>query len=310
MNSENAKLLSGMIVKLIGGIYFVDAPDGIYECTARGVFRNKGLSPCCGDKVTIEAIGPLKGVITELLPRKNEIIRPPLANLDNLVLVTSTCEPAPNLLLLDKFIAVAEFKGIEPILVFTKSDLRSADELCAIYRSSGIEAYAVSDSDPGSANAVKERLAGQLSAFTGNTGVGKTTLLNSIFPQLGEKTAEISRKLGRGRHTTRHVSLYKLEGGVGGYIADTPGFSSFETGRYDVIFKDELAECFREFRPHLGKCRFVNCSHTKENGCAVLEALRGGEIQPSRHESYIEMYNEARLIPEWQYKQNKENKKR
>lgn len=308
MSVENTKLLSGMIVKLIGGIYFVDAPDGIYECTARGVFRNKGLSPCCGDKVAIEVLEPRKGVITELQPRKNEIIRPPLANLDNLVLVTSTCDPAPNLLLLDKFIAVAEFKGIEPILVFTKSDLRSADELCDIYRNSGIEAYAVSDSDSGSADAVKKRLTGQLSAFTGNTGVGKTTLLNSIFPELGEKTAEISRKLGRGRHTTRHVSLYKLDGG--GYIADTPGFSSFETGRYDVIFKDELAECFREFRPHLGKCRFVNCSHTKESGCAVLEALQNGEIQSTRHESYVTMYNEARLIPEWQYKQNKQNKKK
>ena len=300
MNDENNKLLSGMIIKLIGGIYYVDASDSIYECTARGVFRNKGISPCCGDMVSIDVTGERSGVITQILPRKNEIIRPPLANLDNLVLVTSTCEPSPNLLLLDKFIAVAEFKHINPILVFTKSDLKPADKLCEIYEKSNIEAYAISDSDPGGADAVKQRLAGELSAFTGNTGVGKTTLLNRIFPELGEKTAEISRKLGRGRHTTRHVSLYKLEGG--GYIADTPGFSSFETGKYDVIFKDELADCFREFRPYLGKCRFVNCSHTKENGCAVLEAVQNGDIQPTRHESYAMMYDEAKLIPEWQYK--------
>lgn len=299
-NYEIKELLSGVIVKLIGGIYYVDASDSIYECTARGVFRNKGISPCCGDQVSIEPTEQSRGIITQILPRKNEIVRPPIANLDNLVLVTSTCEPPPNLLLLDKFIAVAEFKNINPILVFSKSDLKPADELCEIYHKSGVEAYAVSDSDTKGAEAIKSRLSGELSAFTGNTGVGKTTLLNNIFPELSEKTAEISRKLGRGKHTTRHVSLYKLDSG--GYIADTPGFSSFDTGRYDVILKDELADCFREFRSHLGKCRFVNCSHTKETGCAVIEALDRGEIEKSRHDSYVQMYNEAKLIPEWKYK--------
>lgn len=303
MSSENRNVLTGIIVKLIGGIYFVDASDAVYECSARGSFRKKGLSPCCGDRVNIETLTDSKGIITEILPRKNDIIRPPLANLDNLAFVSSTCEPPPNLLLLDKFIAVASFKGITPVIVFTKTDKQPADSLCEIYQKSGIEVYAVNSADKSGAVSLRRRFANGLTAFTGNTGVGKTTLLNNMFPELEEKTAQISRKLGRGKHTTRHVSLYKLQ--EGGFIADTPGFSSFDTMQYGVILKDELAGCFKEFGPFLGKCRFVNCSHTKEVGCSVIKALKEGKIQPTRHQSYVEMYNEAKSIPEWQYRSRK-----
>lgn len=295
--------LDGIIVKLIGGIYYVDASENVYECTARGVFRNKGITPCCGDIVTVEATDDGKGVITQIQDRRNEIIRPPMANLDNLVFVSSTCEPPPNLQLLDMFIAVATYKGINPIIVFTKTDIESSEQYEKIYRQCGIETFSVNNSDPDSCLALKERLVGKLSAFTGNTGVGKTSLLNNMFPDLELKTQSISRKLGRGKHTTRHVSFYKLT--EGGYIADTPGFSSFDTNRYDIIFKDELADCFTEFKEYIGKCRFVNCSHTKEVDCAIIEQVELGNIPKSRHESYVKMYENAKLLNEWEYKKSK-----
>lgn len=240
------------------------------------------------------------GVIEKIEERRSLLIRPPLANLDMLVFVSSTCEPRPNLLLLDKFIAIAVFKKIEPVVVFTKIDKESCDELVDIYKGAGIKTFQVDNTTGEGSEAVKAVLEGKLSAFTGNTGVGKSSLLNNMFPALGLATNEISKKLGRGKHTTRHVELYKLEGG--GYIADTPGFSSFDTNRYDIIFKDKLAGCFPEFQKYEGKCRFPDCSHTKEKGCAVIEAVKNGEIAKSRHESYVEMYEQAKQLKEWEYK--------
>ena len=239
-------------------------------------------------------------VITSIHKRKCEIIRPPLANLDMLVFVSSTCEPEPNLLLLDKFIAIAEYKKIKPIIVFTKIDKQSGEKYAEIYRNVGFDVFEVDNTTGEGSCEVKKILEGKLSAFTGNTGVGKSSLLNNMFPELSLATNEISKKLGRGKHTTRHVELYKLENG--GYIADTPGFSSFDVNRYDIIFKDELADCFREFEEFKDKCRFSDCSHTKEKGCAVIEAVKNGEIAKSRHESYVEMYEQAKQIKEWEYK--------
>lgn len=291
--------MTGIITKAIGGLYTVDASDGIYECNARGVFRKKKISPMCGDRVNFKAAG--EGfVIEEILPRSSELIRPPLANLDLLVFVSSTVEPRPNTLLLDKFIAIAEFKGIRPVVVFTKVDKQSGAELAEIYRSAGIDVFECDNVTGEGSAEVKAMLQGKLSAFTGNTGVGKSSLLNNMFPELELATGEISKKLGRGRHTTRHVQLYKLEGG--GYIADTPGFSSFDTNRYDIIFKDKLAGCFVEFADYIDKCRFPDCSHTKEKGCAVIEAVKAGEIPQSRFDSYVQMYEEAKQLKEWEYK--------
>ncbi|MBR2283131.1 MAG: ribosome small subunit-dependent GTPase A [Ruminococcus sp.] len=286
---------SGIITKCFGGLYTVESPDGVSECRARGIFRNKGITPCAGDIVTVE-----DGIITDIAERRNCIIRPPLANLDQLLFITSMKEPPPNLLLLDKFIAIAEYKGIEPVVVLTKTDLADCTELAEIYRKAGIRLVAVDHSRPDTVAAVRELLVGRVSAFAGNSGAGKSTLLNAIDPELNIPTAEISRKLGRGKHTTRHAQLYKLAGG--GYIADTPGFSAFETNRYDIIRKEELAGCFREFAPYIGDCRFRDCAHLCEKGCCVVEAVEKGLIPKSRHESYCTMYGEAKQLKEWELK--------
>ena len=296
ISDKNQK--SGLIIKAIGGIYFVEAPDGVCECKARGIFRKKNISPCCGDRVIIEAEKTGDYVITEIGERKNSIIRPPLANLDQLVFVVSTCDPVPNMLLLDKFIAICEYKNITPLIVITKTDIKSFEDIAGIYEKTGIKLLYVNNITGEGCNAVKDELSGKISAFTGNTGVGKSTLMNNIFPELSLETNEISKKLGRGKHTTRHVELFKLDNG--GYVADTPGFSTFDTQKYDIILKEDLADCFVEFFDFTGKCRFKDCSHTKEKGCAVIDAVSEGLIAKSRHESYVNMYEEAKQIKEWE----------
>jgi len=288
--SESSK--SGIITKCLGGLYTVETPDGICECKARGIFRNRGISPYVGDTVEIQ-----NNVICEILDRKNCIIRPPLANLDQLIFIVSTCSPAPNYLILDKFIAIAEYKNIVPIVVITKTDLSDGSEIKKIYQNIGIDVFEVDYSDSETIETVKRLLKGKVSALTGNSGAGKSTLLNAVAPDLNIPTAEISKKLGRGKHTTRHAQLYKLSDG--GYIADTPGFSTFDTNRYDIIRKEELADCFREFREYTD-CRFRDCSHTCEKGCRIIEALNQGKISASRHESYCTMYEEARQLKEWE----------
>ena len=285
---------TGLIIKSIGGLYTVESPDGMYECVARGIFRKEGRSPCVGDTVTFSD----EKVIKDTLPRKNHIIRPPLANLDQLIFVVSVCEPAPNLLLLDKFIAIAEYKNIKPVVVITKVDLDRSDNIFSVYTKVGIDVVIIDYTDDSTVQKLKSMLAGKISAFTGNSGVGKSTLLNAIDSTLGIKTGEISKKLGRGRHTTRESQLYKLEDG--GYIADTPGFSTFETNKYDIIKKEELSACFTEFSDFSGNCRFSDCSHTCEKGCAVIQAVKDGLIPESRHESYCQMYEEAKAIKDWE----------
>lgn len=282
----------GRILSCVGGLYTVESSSGITACKARGVFRNQGITPYAGDIVSLK-----NGVINEILPRKNSIIRPPLANLDRLFFVVSLCKPVPNYLLLDKFIAVARYKGIEPIIVITKTDLASDEEFHRIYRNAELTVISVDYDKPETIEAVADLIKGKISAFTGNTGVGKSTLLNKIAPKLNIPVGEVSDKLGRGKHTTRTASLYPM---LGGYIADTPGFSTFETEQYAVIKKEELAECFPEFTPFLGKCRFADCSHICEKGCAVLEALSESRIERSRHNSYIVMYEEAKLRKDWE----------
>ncbi len=291
--------MQGIVTKLIGGTYSVCASDTIYECKARGVFRKKGISPVCGDNVEIEIQGDI-AVITKVLERKSFIVRPPLANLDCLVLVNSVVSPSVNLELVDKFSAVAVHKGIEPIIVFTKTDLKQADELYEIYESCGFKTFCINNNEKGDALPLKSYLQGKISAFTGNTGVGKSSLINNMFGEILVDTNEISQKLGRGRHTTRHTELYPIEGG--GYIADTPGFSTFETNRYEIIKKEELQYCFPEFDEHLGKCRFLDCTHTSEPDCAVIQAVEEGTIKPTRYQSYKKMYEEAKSIKEWEIK--------
>ncbi|MDE6781522.1 MAG: ribosome small subunit-dependent GTPase A [Ruminococcus sp.] len=288
----SSTIKSGIITKCVGGLYTVETPDGISECKARGIFRNRGISPYVGDTVDIES-----DVITRIHDRKNCIIRPPLANLDQLIFIVSTCSPSPNYLILDKFIAIAEYKDITPVVVVTKTDLGDGSEIKKIYRNIGIDVFEIDYGKPETVEELREILTGRISALTGNSGAGKSTLLNAVDPNLNIPTAEISKKLGRGKHTTRHSQLYKLKDG--GYIADTAGFSTFDTNSYDIIRKENLADCFREFRKYNG-CRFRDCSHTCEKGCKVIEALECGEISASRHESYCTMYNEAKQLKDWE----------
>lgn len=291
-NSEN---LNGIIIKAVGGLYTVESPCGLTECKARGIFRKRGITPLVGDNVIVSAE---QKVIEQVLPRKNSLIRPPLANLDQLVFVISMRSPSPNLTLLDKFIAVCEYKNIIPLIALTKVDLDSYEKIYDIYSGIGIKVIVIDYTRENPVEEIVRELYDKISAFTGNTGVGKSTLLNAIDDTLNIATGEISRKLGRGRHTTRHAQLYKLK--YGGYIADTPGFSTFETNQYDIIKKDELSDCFREFAEYKDNCRFRDCSHTKEKGCAVIEAVENGEISRSRHTSYCEMYEEAKQIKDWE----------
>uniref|UniRef100_UPI003FF0E737 ribosome small subunit-dependent GTPase A n=1 Tax=Candidatus Fimivicinus sp. TaxID=3056640 RepID=UPI003FF0E737 len=287
-----------MIHRGIGGFYYVEAADAVYECKARGIFRKRKQTPLVGDSVRI-TVGEAsqENTIDEILPRKNMLRRPPLANLDQLVIVASTCEPAPNLLLLDKLTAIAVSKQIVPILVFSKTDLCKADELTAIYHHAGMQALSVSCKTGEGVAQLKALLPGKLSAFTGNSGVGKSSLLNCLDASLQLPTGEISDKLGRGRHTTRQSEIFHLAGGL---VADTPGFSSLDLEKSEVIRKDKLPFCFPEFLPYLGRCRFSSCTHTKDKGCAVLRAVADGEIEQRRHESYVSLYEAVKDLKEWE----------
>ena len=290
--------MQGRILKATGGFYYVLSDAVLYECRARGLFRKNGVSPLVGDWVEIEETGEEKGYVTRILDRKNSLIRPPLANLDQLFLVVSVADPQPNLLVLDKLIAIAEHKKIEPFLIVTKTDLGEWETLAALYEKAGVQVFCTGLDQDSDLAMLRRSMEGKISAFCGNSGVGKSSLLNRIDSRLDLSTAQISQKLGRGRHTTRHVQLYPVSGG--GYIADTPGFSSMDLERYEVILKEQLQYCFREFGPHLNQCRFTGCSHTKEKGCAVLAAMKEGEIASSRHDSYCTLYEAAKNIKEWE----------
>jgi ribosome biogenesis GTPase len=290
---------TGRITKATGGYYYVETADGsLIECRARGIFRKEGRSPYVGDMVTIRMDGEGVGTVAAIAPRKNELLRPPLANLDFMVMVLSVADPAPNLYVADKFLAVLEHRDIEPIVCITKTDLGEADELAAIYEKAGYPVRVVNSTTGEGVDALKDHLAGGLCAFSGNSGVGKSSLLNAIDNRFSIEVGDISKKLGRGRHTTRHVELFRLDNGA--MIADTPGFSTVEILQLSTIDKESLPWCFRDMEPYLGQCRFVNCSHTVEKGCAVLEALAHGELGETRHRSYVQLYNEVKDLKEWE----------
>lgn len=289
----------GIIVRLLGGFYYVDTGGSIIECKARGIFRKKGLSPVVGDNVVISIEKEGYAAISEILPRKNSIVRPAVANIDKLFIVSSVCEPEPNLFIVDKMTATAFYKNIEPVLIFSKSDMLSAEKYLEIYGKAGIKAVSFSSKTGEGADKVRALLKDSVAAFTGNSGVGKSSLLNFLFPELNIATGDISKKLGRGRHTTRSVELYKTESG---YVADTPGFSTVDLERYEIISKDMLAGTFPEFKDYINTCQFTSCAHICEKGCAIIEAVKQGKISKSRHKSYVEMYNEVKDIKEWQKK--------
>ena len=291
--------MRGRIVRSLSGFYDVEAGDQVYTCKARGVFRKDGITPLCGDFVqfTPPQDADSEGTVDAILPRMNALQRPPLANLDCLFVIVSVCEPAPNALVIDRLTALAVHKQITPCIVVTKADLGDPEPIASVYRRAGFRTFCVGRDETDDADNIRAVLQGHVSAFTGNTGVGKSTLLNTIDPALSLPTAQISRKLGRGRHTTRHVQLFPT---CGGYVADTPGFSALDLENGEFIRKDDLAFCFPEFAPYLTQCRFTSCAHTCERGCRVLQAVADGEIPPSRHESYVALYNEAKQIKDWQ----------
>ncbi len=289
--------MNGILLKAIAGFYYIEAGGHIYECKARGVFRKNHESPTVGDMVEFEIIGDDKGVVTKILPRKNLLVRPPVANIDRLFIVSSHNTPAPNALMIDRLTAIAINNDIEPIIVFNKADLGNMSEWFNIYTNAGFKCIVASVLTGEGCDEILSLLSNGVSAFTGNSGVGKSSLLNRIFPNLGLETGEVSDKLGRGRHTTRHVELFKVNDG---YVADTPGFSSLDIERTMPLTKEQLPFVFPEFEEYFGQCKFTSCTHTVEKGCAVLEAAEKGKVQKTRLESYRYIFNEVKDIKEWE----------
>ena len=296
--------MTGQIVKALSGFYYVDVGAGEpILCRGRGKLRHQKVTPLVGDRVEVTATQDGTGMVDAVLPRKNQFSRPAVANIEQLAIVCSGAVPVTDPFLIDRMAAMAEWKGCAPLIVFNKCDLERADALAAVYRAAGFPTLQVSAETGEGVDALAAAIAGKVSAFTGNSGVGKSSILNAIQPGFALQVGEVSEKLGRGRHTTRHVELFPVAGGL---VADTPGFSSFdvegdgEGEEMEVIPKEELAAAFREFTPYLNLCRFQDCAHVKEKGCAVREAVEAGKIASSRHKSYVRLYEQAREIPEWE----------
>ena len=288
----------GRIQKALSGFYYVDTGSEILTCRARGKFRKEGISPLVGDRVEVRELGNGEGIVDKILPRRNFFTRPAVANIDQLVIIASAAIPRTDPFLIDRVAAISALKDCETVILLNKCDLDRADELYGIYHAAGFQTLRVSAETGEGLEELKAVIKGKLSAFTGNSGVGKSSILNALDPDFRLKVGEISDALGRGRHTTRHVELYRLS--CGAEVMDSPGFSSFETEELNLELKHHLPETFREFEPYLNDCRFVGCSHTKEKGCAVLDALKQGKIQKCRHESYLRLYEELKPLRDWQ----------
>lgn len=290
---------TGIIFKALSGFYYVGMDDGgaPITCRARGIFRHQKLTPLVGDRVVITRLDSGDGMVDEILPRKNEFQRPSVANIDCLVMICADTNPVTDPFLIDRIISIAEHKDCEPIICINKCDLAHGDKLFQIYHDAGFQTLRMSAETGEGIAELNALIAGKVVAFTGNSGVGKSSILNALDSDFHIAVGIVSEKLGRGKHTTRHVELFRLENGA--VVADTPGFSSFEAEKSELWQKEGLAETFREFRPFLDSCRYVGCSHTKERGCGVLEALERGEISKSRHDSYLRLYEQAKLIKAW-----------
>ncbi len=292
--------MNARIIKALSSFYYIEIDNGILECKARGNFRKNGFSPLVGDLVEYESLDQNHGVINNILPRKNVLKRPNVANIDKLFIVSSFSTPMPNTFIIDKITAIARYNNIEPIIVFNKSDMGDFTEFEKIYKNSGFKTYTVSAFNGSGMENLKEELRDCVSAFTGNSGVGKSSLLNFLFGDKIIATGDVSEKLGRGRHTTRHIEAYRLP--FGGFVVDTPGFSSIEYDNSDYDFKETLAECFYDFKDHIYSCKYTSCTHTKEAGCKVIEAVTNGKIEKTRHDSYIQIFEELKDLKAWNTK--------
>ena len=289
----------GRIVRSLSGFYDVQTAASLVTCRARGILRKEGNSPLTGDMVEI-TIERGKGMVEKILPRKNRFIRPAVANIDTLVVFAANVNPVTEPYLIDRVSAIAGDQNVQVVLCVNKCDLDPAVDLVRIYEHAGFKVICTSAETGEGVEQLRQCIAGKLVAFTGNSGVGKSSILNRLAPELKLATGEVSEKLGRGRHTTRHVELYRL--GEDTYVADTPGFSSFDTDQMDVILKENLQYAFPDFGAFIGKCRFDDCSHRKEPDCAVRAAWEAGEIEGSRYDSYLKLYEKASQINLWELK--------
>lgn len=290
--------MEGIILKALSGFYYVHSGGQTYTCRARGKFRHAKLSPLVGDRVEFTPLENNTGALDAILPRINQFSRPAVANIDQLVVIVSQAIPVTDPFLIDRIIAIAAGRGCDCVVCVNKCDLDDGEELCRIYTNAGFPTVRVSARTGEGVEQLRHLISGKVSAFTGNSGVGKSSILNALYPAFSLETGDVSEKLGRGRHTTRHVELFALDENT--LIADTPGFSSFDTEKMELCRKEELQHCFRDFAPYLDDCQFQDCAHIKEKGCAVLAALERGEIEPTRHESYVRLYEQAKAIPDWQ----------
>lgn len=294
---------TGIIMKALSGFYYVLSGGETVTCRARGRFRHQHLTPLVGDRVEFTRQPDGSGAVDALLPRKNEFIRPAVSNIDQLVIIASGAIPVTDPFLIDRVAAIADSKeGCDCVICINKCDLAPADELFDIYTAAGFPTLRVSAQSGEGMSALADIIAGKVSAFTGNSGVGKSSILNRLAPEYDIAVGEVSHKLGRGRHTTRHIELFPLKNGA--IVADTPGFSSFDTERMELMRKEDMEGAFREFRPFLRGCQYTGCAHVKEKGCTVLKAVTEGIIPVSRHESYVRLYEQAKEIKDWERPKN------
>lgn len=292
--------MMGLIVKALSGFYYVDCGGEIVRCRPRGKFRYDKVTPLVGDRVEITPTEPGQGRLDRIAPRKNEFQRPAVANMDQMVIIAAKAIPVTDPFLIDRVAAIAELKNCQPIVIINKCDLASGEDLFQCYQAAGIPTLRVSAITGEGVDELRALLKNKVSVFTGNSGVGKSSILNAMDERCQIETGEISKKLGRGRHTTRHVELFRLSEDT--VIADTPGFAAFDTNVPELLDKERLALGFREFIPYLGQCRFVGCAHVKEKGCAIRAAVKAGEISRSRHDSYTRLYQAAKEHKIWEDK--------
>ena len=294
-----ADKMTGRILRSLSGFYDVQTPAGLITCRARGILRKDGNSPLTGDMVEI-TVEQGKGMVERILPRKNSFVRPAVANMDALVIFAANVNPVTEPFLIDRVAAIAGDQEVPVYLCVNKCDLDPAVDLVQIYKQAGIPVIQASAETGEGVEELRQLIRGKLTAFTGNSGVGKSSMLNRLCPELALPTGEVSEKLGRGRHTTRHVELYCLEEDT--YVADTPGFSSFDTDQMEIILKENLQYAFPDFGEYLGRCQFHDCSHRKEPGCAVTRAVAEGKIARSRYDSYLRLYEKASQVKIWEIK--------
>ena len=287
----------GIIMKALSGFYYVDDGSSIVTCRGRGKLRHEKVTPLVGDRVRFTPTENGAGALDEILPRRNEFYRPAVANIDQLIIIASQANPVTDPFLIDRVAAIAASRQCQCVICINKWDLVPGEDLAQIYERAGFPTIRMSAETGEGIEALRQLISGKISAFTGNSGVGKSSILNALDPDFALATADVSEKLGRGRHTTRHVELLRLGDAL---VADTPGFSSFDVDQMELMRKEKLQLCFPEFMPYLDQCQFQDCAHVKEKGCIIRQALQKGNIQPTRYQSYLRLYEQAKAIPDWQ----------